>query len=347
MKKYTTIIGFGFICLIIFFLQFQYKKTYQPHTYYQVYLDDKIVGIIESKDQLEDYISKQGQLIKNQVLEYQEQLEVIEGMDTIISNKIKNYSNKDQYLKMRNAYDELLKIVSEEGKFSSDKREDVEKLLSIFSIEGVTVAKDFIRNYAFFQEQLEKSFQEQKQILVDYIEVNKDKLSLSEAESFYLESYNSKKLGDISYIKQLYMKDYTEVNQPYLFTDNVYSPIGINVEKINTYYANLSTVDEVYKAIVKEKPCTIEGYQFRIKKPENQELSKYSYVGGLFLEGTEYLLTVPSEDVIVYVTDEAVFRDAVEKLEIVFVGTEQYEKYKNKTQSEIVDTGSRVEDVYI
>ena len=32
---------------------------------------------------------------------------------------------------------------------------------------------------------------------------------------------------------------------------------------------------------------------------------------------------------------------------MVFAGTENYEKYKNSTQNEIVDTGSRIEDIYV
>jgi len=91
----------------------------------------------------------------------------------------------------------------------------------------------------------------------------------------------------------------------------------------------------------------VEGYQFRIKKTEGKALSKLSYVGALLLEDKEKILTTTTGDIIVYVTDESVFNEAVEKLEIVFTGTENFEAYKNNSQKEIVDTGTLIKDVYI
>ncbi len=91
----------------------------------------------------------------------------------------------------------------------------------------------------------------------------------------------------------------------------------------------------------------MEGYQFRIKKTEGKALSKLSSVGALLLEDKEKILTTTTGDIIVYVTDESVFNEAVEKLEIVFTGTENFEAYKNNSQKEIVDTGTLIKDVYI
>lgn len=345
MKKNISIIAIVIVSALIFLLQFQYKKTYQPHTYYQVYLDDKIIGTIESKDDLEAHINKQGALIKNQILEYREQLEILEGVDSIISKKLRNNTDKTLYLNMKKDYDNLTKLVDENGAFHSQDYEKVESLLSNLKIGNAILSNTSISNYKNVLGQIEINFLDAKSAVISRIK--ESNLSLSETEKYYLEEYASQDIDTISYVKQKYIVDYIAQNEAYEYTDNVYSPIGINIEKINTYYASLSSVDDVYQNIIKEKPCTIEGYQFRIKKSEEQQLPIHASTGALLLEEEDFLFNTETDDVIIYVTDEKVFKDAVEKLEMVFAGTEDYEKYKNSTQNEIVDTGSRIEDIYV
>lgn len=71
MKK----IGMGLIItilsLMIFILGFDYRANEMPNEYYQVYLDDKLIGTIRSKDELTNYISAEGEKIKNKVEDYQ------------------------------------------------------------------------------------------------------------------------------------------------------------------------------------------------------------------------------------------------------------------------------------
>ena len=71
MKK----IGMGLIVVIlslmIFILGFDYRANEIPNEYYQVYLDDKLIGTIRSKAELTEYISNEGEKIKNKVKDYQ------------------------------------------------------------------------------------------------------------------------------------------------------------------------------------------------------------------------------------------------------------------------------------
>lgn len=347
MKKNASIIAIVVISSLIFIMQFQYKKTYQPHTYYQVYLDDKVVGVIQSKKELEEYISKRGSLIKQQILEYKEQLEILEGLESVISRKLKNSSTKEIYLNMTKAYDSFMKLVDENGNFDIENEEKIEENLKVLQVENVELVNTTIQDYEDVKEQIESSLKDTKKEVISTIEEQKDGLALSDKEKYYLETYISNNLQEVSYVKQNYMKSYIEKNEAYEYAENVYSPLGLNVEKINTYYASLMDVETVYDNIIKEKPCTIEGYQFRIKKSGEKKLPLTASTGALLLEGNDFLFNEETEDVIIYVTDEKVFKDAIEKLEMVFVGTEQYEKYKNNTQAEIVDTGSKINDVYI
>ncbi len=71
MKK----IGLGLIIVILslmtFILGFDYRENEIPNEFYQVYLDDELLGTIKSKDELLNYIENQGEKIKNKVQDYQ------------------------------------------------------------------------------------------------------------------------------------------------------------------------------------------------------------------------------------------------------------------------------------
>ncbi len=330
----------------IFFLQFHYKKTYQPHTYYQVYLDEEVVGIIAQEEELEKYISEQGTLIKEQVIEYQKEVETLKAIDALLTSKVKGSST---YFELVKKYDELYRLVGEKGTFKEEAREEVEKLFNSLTIDRKDsyVAQDHIAHYENLVEGFTQTFHSQKQALNDFLKANLDKLKLTESERYQVDTYFNGQLQEISYPKQKYMENYIETNEAYLYSSDIYSPIGIHVEKINTYHADLKPVEEVYDYIVSKKPCTIEGYQFRIKKNEEQDVSPSMMVGAYLLEDYQDMMDTRKDDVIVYVTKEEVFKEAVEELEAIFTGSEAFENYQKGTQEEIKDTGSRIDDVYI
>lgn len=346
MKKNITILVVALLCVGIFFLQFQYQRTYQPHTYYQVYLDDQIIGVITSKDELEEHISKQGTLIRNQVLDYQKQLEILDGVQSIYK-KIENNIAYKNYLSLEKWYDNFSQLVDEFGYFDSSNRAKVQELVQTMQITDVVYASDHMENYELFSDTLDEKLRTAKAEVMDYITQNQEAISLSESETYYLEQYFENHLEEISYVKEKYMEDYISKYEIYLHAEDIYSPLGIYVERINSYHIEVSPVEEVYEKIISEKPCTIEGYQFRIKKQEDTSIPSYSSVGGFLLEDYETIMTVDSNDVIVYVTDEEIFRDAIKKLEVIYAGTTQFEKYEKGTQEEIKETGSRIDDVYI
>lgn len=172
MKKISGIIFVLFLSSVIFLLGFQNKNTSEPNTYYQVYLDDQVLGTIKSKSKLEKYIDNKGEYIK--------------------------------------------------------------------------------------------------------------------------EKY------DVS---------------------TVYAPNGLEIRKITTYDDELSDVKEVYEKLEQLKPFTIEGYQFSIKSEDDIE--------------------------IIYVTDEEIFREALENTVTTFVGRDNYELYMNDEQIKIETTGTIIDNVYI
>lgn len=84
-EKIGTYIVILLICSAVFVLGFSYENPTQPYTFYQVYLDGELLGTINSKQELENYIDSQGSVIKENVLEYQQKLEVIDEVNETIS----------------------------------------------------------------------------------------------------------------------------------------------------------------------------------------------------------------------------------------------------------------------
>ena len=103
--------------------------------------------------------------------------------------------------------------------------------------------------------------------------------------------------------------------------ENVYTPNGLQIEKILTYTGTISSVEEIYSKIVNTKSFTVKGFQFTIK--DGEEIN--------------YL----------YVIDKKVFEDAVTELISTYLGKENYKAYLDGTQLKIETTGTLVENVYI
>lgn len=66
MKKFFSIVVLVIIGISIFCLGFNYKTISNSNSFYQVYLNGEILGVIESKKELEDYINKQNKKYKKE-----------------------------------------------------------------------------------------------------------------------------------------------------------------------------------------------------------------------------------------------------------------------------------------
>lgn len=97
MKKIGMYFFIILLSVVVFLLGFDYKTSRQPYTYYQVYLDDELIGMIESKKELEDYINNQAEEIRKNIREYNLKLDAIDTFkkyETTIQGE--NYSLKDK-----------------------------------------------------------------------------------------------------------------------------------------------------------------------------------------------------------------------------------------------------------
>lgn len=353
MKKYLIYIVVVFIGIGVFFLQFDYGKKYQPYTLYQVYLDDERIGIIDSKEELEEYIHAQGDVIKEQVEKYSIDVDRYQTVQDILKNVInkenKYYSNYQYISNIENIYDKIFDLVDEDGHLVGEYAD----LNTIYNQLPAEYRNDFqlslkgIEDYDNFQNKINSNINSKKGNIITELYENRDKLKLTSSEYSSLEYFVDNKLIDIGYTKYVRMKKFIEENNIYLYSDDIYEPLGINIKKIVTYNNESMSVKDVYDAIVNEKPCTIEGYQFRIKKTNGVHLDNNAMIGALGHTDYNLVKTNATEDIIVYVTDPKVFNDAIEEITTVFVGSDTYEAYKNNTQKDIVDTGSKIENIYL
>ena len=227
LKKIGSIITCLILGVILFVICFDYNKRDYPNEFYNVYLDGKLLGVIDSKNALENYINAKANHFIN-----------VEEVTT-------TYCETDKTLEQIIIDENLQPIIDSSKDTKYYQNEDGINCLDIIIEDG------------------------------DLIE-------------------------------------------------DVYTPKGLNIEKILTFSGNLNTVEEIYEKIVNLKSFTIKGYQFSIKSTDEEK-----------------------ENVNVYVTDKNIFEQAVNKMIETYVGKERYEQYLSDGQKPIETVGSLVENVYI
>ena len=97
----VIIIGVILLALTVF----MYKKAKQPYVHYKVYLDSELMGVIESKTELETYINSQASSIKKNLEKYQRRLDSIDTFNKYNDKKdISKYEDVNQILSNKEKY---------------------------------------------------------------------------------------------------------------------------------------------------------------------------------------------------------------------------------------------------
>jgi len=350
VKKFNYYFFVAIISIGIFFLQFATGRAQNPQTFYKVYLDNEIIGIIESREELDVYINRQGDLIRNQVIEYQQQLEIIEAVDAIVVSKFRRNEDFAEFFALRNNYRQLSILVYEDGSFRENERTRIINLIGRFPEEyrtNVAVGENSIANYSQFINKLEERLLSEKSKIIRYIEENRESMSFTEIENHRLDRYLNSELEEVSYIRKLFMQEYVEQNTIYLYAENIYTPLGINIMRIKLFEAELTSVSDVYQAIIERKPNTIEGYQFRIRSPHEHQSLVDAAAGTSLTQYNNMGWTTGLDDVIIFVTDPDIFEEAVRLMQTVFAGTDQINQLNSGNAATITGVGRRLEDIYV
>ena len=104
--------------------------------------------------------------------------------------------------------------------------------------------------------------------------------------------------------------------------NKVYIPNGVILKKVSTYVNNVSSNDEIYNSIVKRKNFTIKGCVITIHNSDG-------------------------DDVVINTLKKQIFDDALNEVIKSFISAEEYDKYLEGKQEEIVDVGSIINSVDI
>ncbi len=135
-------------------------------------------------------------------------------------------------------------------------------------------------------------------------------------------------------------KEQIEIKNKYK-VDKVYPPSGLDIQDVITYDNNISSVNDVYEKIKDKEPFTISGYEVTITYKETEDITE-----GDDAEATEKQETETKEPIVMNVLKKQDFEEGFYDTIAAFVGSETLEKYSNGTQAEIVETGSKIENVY-
>ena len=127
-------------------------------------------------------------------------------------------------------------------------------------------------------------------------------------------------------------KEQIELKEKYNI-DKVFLPNDLDIVKEVTYDNKISTEKEIYEKIKGISPFTISGYTITIK--------------GLETVSDDDGSKVVQPDKKIYVLDKEIFTKALKNTINVFISENDYNNFINKTQPEIKDIGSIIEDIYI
>lgn len=108
--------------------------------------------------------------------------------------------------------------------------------------------------------------------------------------------------------------------------DKVYPPNGFEITKYKTYDDTITKASEIYNKVKDNGDFTIKGYTITITKSESEEQKE--------------------QKIHLYVLDQQVFKDALEKVITAFVDRNDYLNYINNSQEEISTVGKIIEHMY-
>ena len=173
-------------------------------------------------------------------------------------------------------------------------------------------------------------------IIVFFMGVNiKDEGNPRTLYSVYL---NGNKIGLIENKQELLNlidQEQVEIKEEY-GVDKVYPPSGLDIQKVVTYDDDIVSTLAVYEKIKDIEPFTISGYKVTITYKEETKEDE---------EETEEKVEV-KDPVVLNVLKKEDFEEGIYNTIAAFVGSEELEKYKNGTQTEILEVGSTIENVY-
>ena len=152
----------------------------------------------------------------------------------------------------------------------------------------------------------------------------------------YLNGESIGLIEDKEELLDLIDKEQIEIKEKYK-VDKVYPPSGLDIQSVVTFDNDISTVNKVYNVIKNKAPFTISGYEVTITYKEPAQVEN---------DENEKIEEEKKEPITLKVLKKDDFETGFYNTIAAFVGSETLDKYKKGTQSEIVEIGSKIENVY-
>jgi len=112
INKYFIVLIFS---VIIFLFGFNHKDNIPPNTLYEVYLDSELIGTIESREELENYINNQADMIRKNLKDYQLKVDSIDTYNRYKSfGGTENYNNDKEKINYLIINQDLLNVTEKE-----------------------------------------------------------------------------------------------------------------------------------------------------------------------------------------------------------------------------------------
>ena len=97
MKKISNYFIVIILSFIVFFLGFNYNTSAKPSGLYRVYLGKELIGTIESRKELEEYINNQANVIRDNLKKYELKLNAVNAYNKYANlSQLQNYPNNEK-----------------------------------------------------------------------------------------------------------------------------------------------------------------------------------------------------------------------------------------------------------
>lgn len=190
MKKASSVFLIIILTICISYLSLGFKKKKEPNSYYQVYLNEEMIGVINSKEELDRYIDQKNNFYKEKF-----GVDKVYAPKGLVTKQIETYNGKTTKIK------DIYKKIDNKEPFTIEgyqfnlKKDD--KVLTIYTLSE-KIFNDSINSTinAFVGEEIYKKYQEQNQ--------SKIETTGSIVENIYVEEAITVKKTNISVNETIY-----------------------------------------------------------------------------------------------------------------------------------------------
>ncbi len=253
MKKVLEIIFILMVAALIIYLGLFNRKSSEPHVYYNVYLKSELIGTIESKKELEEFIDQKGSEIKKKY-----------KVDTIYAPTeleiVKSVSFKEKISSAKEIYDKInekdaFSIKGYRVKISARTEDEKDLIVYVTSKEMFSNAIEQVIETLVGKEKYEKFKNNDQEEIVTTGEI---------IEDVYIDNEITTKEEKIPVTEKIYA-DELELSQYLLFGDN------------QQYKKYIVKAGDTIQSIIDANEISIE--EFLITNPDIKSAQSLLYAG--------------------------------------------------------------------